>query len=95
LKSNIPRFNYEYLEQDYRILQLCDRLSLYVCLNNPGVKKEEAHPWYKEGFKHSQTFHRQQNKPLLAEWLDKTAIKVAGSPFERIEKVSVEKMECL
>lgn len=33
----------------YQLLKLCDRISLYVCLNEPGVSKDAEHPWYKDG----------------------------------------------
>ncbi len=36
--------------RDFRLLQLCDDLSLFVCLNEPG---EEIHSWHKDGFEFS------------------------------------------
>nr|WP_253735858.1 DUF3891 family protein [Paenibacillus sp. FJAT-26967] len=33
------------IEQHFKLLKLCDELSLYVCLNEPGVSKDEEHPW--------------------------------------------------
>jgi hypothetical protein len=37
----------ENLEHNFRLLQLCDDLSLFVCLNKPG---RNDYPWFKNGF---------------------------------------------
>lgn len=34
---------------DLQLLKLWDHLSLYACMNEPGVAKEEEHPWYRDG----------------------------------------------
>ncbi|WP_168122358.1 DUF3891 family protein [Paenibacillus sp. HB172176] len=38
------------IAQHLRLLQLCDEISLYVCMNEPGAGKDEEHPWYRDGF---------------------------------------------
>lgn len=38
------------ITQHFKLLQLCDEMSLYVCMNHPGAPKEDEHPWYKNGF---------------------------------------------
>jgi hypothetical protein len=40
----------ETFRRDFRLLQLCDDLSLFVCLNEPGG---EVHSWHKDGFEFS------------------------------------------
>ncbi|MCK8487723.1 DUF3891 family protein [Paenibacillus sp. MBLB2552] len=46
-KLSVPQ---EVIHRHFMLLQLCDDISLYVCLNEPGVSKEEEHPWFREGF---------------------------------------------
>lgn len=35
----------------YEYVQFFDNLSLYVCLNEPGIHKEKEHPYFKQGIK--------------------------------------------
>ncbi|WP_223066196.1 DUF3891 family protein [Paenibacillus caui] len=65
----------------FRLLQLCDDLSLYVCMNEPGVSKKEEHPWFREGFANSSLFSPDQDQALAAEWLDRESVAVHPSPF--------------
>ncbi len=66
----------------FQLLQLCDNLSLYVCLNKPGIEKSQEHPWYRQGFHKSEAFSSEQQKPLTASWLDAKSIQVTPSPFD-------------
>jgi hypothetical protein len=61
----------------FRLLQLCDEISLYVCMNNPGVSKEDEHPWYKEGF---ETTIGQQK--VNAYWISNNEIFIKPLLFE-------------
>lgn len=65
----------------FRLLQFCDDLSLYVCLNEPGTRKENEHPWYKSGIKNSEIFSF-NNQPIIARWLDAKKISLESFPFE-------------
>lgn len=65
-----------------RILQFSDRLSLYVCLNEPGTMKENEHTWYKEGIKHSEILNTKEFKPIVTNWVNQNEISVTGFPFE-------------
>ncbi len=60
------------------LLQFCDDLSLYLCLNEPGVLKEEEHPWFKNGFRQRFEF---ANEGLNAKWLNDKRICVEPFPF--------------
>ncbi|WP_199616447.1 DUF3891 family protein [Paenibacillus alkalitolerans] len=70
------------IDQHFRLLQLCDDLSLYVCLNEPGVSKEREHPWYRGGFARSELFNEQGHKPLMAIWRNEKEIALNPSPLE-------------
>ncbi|WP_156430913.1 DUF3891 family protein [Paenibacillus sp. FJAT-26967] len=45
LKAKLNQPGESMIEQHFKLLKLCDELSLYVCLNEPGVSKDEEHPW--------------------------------------------------
>jgi len=63
------------------ILQFCDRLSLYVCLNDPGVPKELEHQWYWVGIRYSEKLNPAGNKPIITRWISKSEVQVIGFPF--------------
>lgn len=59
------------LEHNFRLLRLCDDLSLFVCLNEPG---RNDHPWYKNGFKFEDT----KFEPV---WEDHSTLRLYPNPF--------------
>lgn len=65
------------LELYFNLLQFCDNVSLYVCLNEPGVKKSEELSWYRHGF--PQLFSFLDREKIMPRWVG--ADKVALSPF--------------
>ncbi|MDB5084992.1 MAG: hypothetical protein JWN30_1878 [Bacilli bacterium] len=80
----------ESLAIDFRWLQLCDDLSLYVCLNEPGSTKEQEHRWYRNGFRNSELFNSQSNQQLVARWEDRQRIVVEGKPFRDEFKIALK-----
>lgn len=80
--------NQETISVHLRLLQLCDDISLYVCLNQPGATKENEHPWYRSGF---------NNTAFKASWINEQEISLLPSPFGkefkaklRLKRVSKE-----
>lgn len=73
------KFFGERFEDDLRHLQLWDHLSLYVCLNEPGVKKEKEHPWYQNGIKTE--FKTGETLTLNLRWLNERTITLDPFPF--------------
>lgn len=61
----------------FRLLQLCDDLSLYVCMNREGASKAEEHPWFRNGFKSLIDGQR-----YMAEWSGSNKIRLTPFPFE-------------
>jgi hypothetical protein len=80
LKKWLPEIDEELLQQHFRLLQFSDDLSLYACLNEPGTGKEDEHPWFKNGFKNTEVFHKEDQR-LVASWLNADEIKIDPSPF--------------
>ncbi len=71
------------LQFHFELLQFCDRLSLYICLNEPGVKKADEFAWYREGFPHSERFPFAANRKIVAYWLDEQRVSLSAFPFEQ------------
>ncbi|WP_170315050.1 DUF3891 family protein [Saccharibacillus brassicae] len=63
-----------------QILQTCDGISLYVCLNAPGIAKEDEHPWFKDGVPGSEPFGG--GGLLQLNWQDESTVKSDPSPFD-------------
>ncbi|WP_088102902.1 DUF3891 family protein [Halalkalibacter urbisdiaboli] len=76
LKSNLHNPNEEMIKKHFKLLQLFDELSLYVCLNEEGTSKSHEHPWYVEGF---ETLIDGQR--YYAEWKSRAEIKIEPFPF--------------
>lgn len=81
--------NREDLLKQLQLLQLCDRISLYACMNEPGVAKEKEHPWYKSGFSDSERFTREGHTRLKAEWISDTEIAMTPNPFEQTFRTEI------
>jgi len=64
-----------------QLLKFCDNLSIYLCLNEPGVKKEAEHPWYRSGLPNSEQFAFTKGEKINAVWLSTTQIRVTPFPF--------------
>ncbi|MFC4810944.1 DUF3891 family protein [Paenibacillus sp. GCM10023250] len=73
------------VRRQQQILKLCDGLSLYVCLNEPGADKAREHPWYRAGFDAPLAAGEQ----YVAHWANPREIRVAPSPFAETFTVSV------
>jgi hypothetical protein len=71
IKNAMTREELDNLERNFRLLQLCDDLSLFVCLNEPG---RNDHPWYKSGFE----FEGTKLEPI---WEDHHTLRLAPNPF--------------
>ena len=71
------------LTYQLKILQFCDDLSLYVCLNKPGVPKAEEVRLFKYGFPNSEFFGRQGATKIVASYQnERNILNFNYSPFE-------------
>lgn len=69
------------LQLNLSLLQLFDNISLYLCLNKPGVRKENEHPWYKNGF---ETFtDNNKSIKISASWKNKYTVAMDPFPFRK------------
>lgn len=69
----------EKLNESLRLLKLCDDLSLFLCLNEPGQKE---HPWYRDGF-------RWGNELLQPVWEARDRLRIDPSPFRCSFEVTI------
>lgn len=70
--------NAKQLAEDFKLLQFCDDLSLYVCMNNPGITKSEEVSWFKNGFPQSFSF---APNGIQAKWVDDKQVSLDPFPF--------------
>ncbi|KKB36517.1 DUF3891 family protein [Bacillus thermotolerans] len=80
LKRSIGVQEAAVLDFHYALLQLGDNLSLYVCLNKPGAKKEEEHPFFRDGLPVS-AFELFPKKHISIYWKDSTTVIMDHFPF--------------
>ena len=69
----LSREEIDSLEYNFRLLQLCDDLSLFVCLNEPGTN---YYPYYKDGFQ----FMGTRFEPS---WEDGRTLRLDPNPFSK------------
>lgn len=71
IEEHLPEKWLDNIEYNFRLLQLCDDLSLFVCLNEPG---ENTFPWYRNGFEFS-------GEKLMPVWNDERTLSLTPNPF--------------
>lgn len=76
----------EEIDFQFNLLQFCDDLSLYICLNKPNISKENEIFMFKEGFR--QRFEG-LNQRMNASWVDYEVIVLKPFPFKAPFKVFV------
>ncbi|PFG03558.1 DUF3891 family protein [Bacillus sp. es.034] len=101
IRNHLPKIDEELLTQHFQLLQLSDNLSLYFCLNEPGVEKENEHLWFKDGFKNTEGFHS-GNQRLKTRWVNEHEVTFDDFPFEtdfqvtlpykKVDKRAIRKM---
>src|SRR5699024_9972063 len=67
------------------LLKLADNLSLYLCLNHPGVTKEAEHFFFKKGIRVASSVAEWKSgaEKLTANWKNQSRIEVGGIPYVR------------
>jgi hypothetical protein len=80
LRAGMSEEELENLEYNLRLLRLCDGLSLFVCLNEPGG--DDYPPPYPEGFE----FYGERFQPI---WEDRGTLRLDPNPFSRAFDLSI------
>ncbi|WP_082231937.1 DUF3891 family protein [Halobacillus massiliensis] len=76
MKMEVPHDIYQL---HFERLQFCDDLSLYICMQEPGINKENEISWFKDGFR--QTFDIAPDG-IMPRWADKKHVSLHPFPFE-------------
>lgn len=102
LREQLGHLNEEALMAHFKILQFCDDLSLYACLNHAGAAKDEEHPWFRGGFKHADYFTGKADGVLQARWLSEEEVRLtpevfaarcrAKLPYKRVAKEEIRRI---
>ncbi|RKQ28804.1 DUF3891 family protein [Oceanobacillus halophilus] len=82
--------NRQYFQFHYGLLKLGDSLSLYLCLNEPGVSKENVHYFFQEGIDLPPHIEKINETKLSLEWKDKKTVAITPFPFEDEIKVTIK-----
>ncbi|WP_099156696.1 DUF3891 family protein [Virgibacillus ndiopensis] len=78
---SIPNFNKKLFEFHYGLLKLGDSLSLYICLNEPGISKENEHHFYKDGIPIPSSLNIFGQRNLQLQWINKETIIMHDFPL--------------
>ncbi len=76
------------LENHFLMVQFCDDLSLYLCMQEPGTPKAEEFPWFKDGF--WQIFPFTDGHKIIAEWLDSKQVSLRPLPLDSPAVVTIK-----
>lgn len=85
LIESLPRFDPALFEFHYGLLQLFDNLSLFMCLNEPGMNE---HPFFRNGIPLSPALN--QKRKMNVRWTNQKAIQIEDFPFEKAFTVTVK-----
>ncbi|MFB4169616.1 DUF3891 family protein [Virgibacillus sp. JSM 102003] len=81
--QSLTNFDQDAFNFHYGLLQLCDNLSLYICLNEPGTPKEKEHPFFQKGIPVSSSIGVFKWDKLNFRWLDENTILTDEILFDR------------
>ena len=81
----------ELVNLHFLMIQFCDNLSLYLCIQEPGTPKTEEFPWFKDGF--PEIFPFMDGQKIIAEWLNSKQVSLRPSPLVSPATVSVKVKE--
>ncbi len=83
LMELLDGFNKRLFRHHFTLLQLGDSLSLYACLNEPGVSKKDEHPFFKDGISLADKLEGLNRDKMEIYWKDDQTIVLDPFPFER------------
>lgn len=90
LKNSISNYNEKIFQFHLDLLVFCDNLSLYACLNEPGVSKAREHRFYKKGIPISSTFTFLKGDYLQCHWENQQTIFLSEFPFKESFTIEIK-----
>lgn len=79
--NTLPEFDELVFDFHYGLLQFCDNLSLYMCLNEPNTTKENVHPFFRGGLALSPALHFFDQQKMQLCWEGENTIEMETLPF--------------
>ncbi|MFZ0369728.1 MAG: DUF3891 family protein [Halobacillus sp.] len=83
MKRDIPKDIYQL---HFQRLQFCDDLSLYICMQESGISKDEEVSWFKNGFRQSFDF---APGGIMPHWVDEKQVSLRPFPLEYSFEVQI------
>lgn len=77
----------------FDLLKFADDFSLFLCLNEPGARREDIHYFFKNGIQLPKEFEEKLGNKLELHCLDKTTIACENSPFREPFTLSIPQTE--
>lgn len=72
LKEKLNHPDDALIARHFQLLQLCDDISLYICMNEEDASKEQEHPWFKQGFN-----SLVDEQKFIAEWISPHDVRIS------------------
>lgn len=76
------------LDIDQKLLSFCDNVSLYLCMNKPGVPKQDEVNWFRDGFKERFSFADK----IVGEWISTNEVRLTPSPLEGPVRLAIPQL---
>jgi hypothetical protein len=90
LLQKVKEFSDEAFQFHYDLLRFCDNLSLFICMNIPGVTGVSVHPWFREGLSAPKSFKLETHKKINIEWTATNSLSLSFPLFERTFRAVVK-----
>ncbi|SET02002.1 Protein of unknown function [Oceanobacillus limi] len=88
IRHRLENVDKDLFDFHYRLLQFGDNLSLYLCLNEPGVTNQDIHPFFKNGIPLPEGITT--NSHLELTWTDENTVSLQDFPFEQPFTVTIK-----
>ena len=81
--ATLNEFNKRLFNFHYGLIQFSDNLSLYLCLNEPGIAMNAGHSFFKDGIPMNQELHEFCDEHLQLHWKNENTVVLDDFPFEQ------------
>lgn len=82
LIQSIADFDKANFDFHYGVLQMLDDISLFICLNEPGVHRADSHPFFKNGIKRSENIDTIADETIQVDWQDEQTVSLEPFIFD-------------
>jgi len=79
----LRRFDKDLFSFHYELLRFGDDISLYLCLNEPGISKEKEHVFFQKGIALPKQPRQEESSIMTLQWRNPSTVTVNPFPFER------------